>query len=63
MSIGGFLSVYVATMLQSLSGAATITEIMPVLIGTLVVGAVISAVLTIKDKKLEKNQVKMETTK
>lgn len=63
MSIGGFLSVYVATMLQSLTGAATITEIMPVLIGTLAVGAVISAVLTIKDKKLEKNQVKMETTK
>lgn len=63
MSIGGFLSVYVATMLQGVIGVGTITEIMPVLIGTLVVGAIISVVLNIKDKKMEKNQLKMETTK
>ncbi len=51
MSIGTFLSVYMSTFLQSVMGVTTITEIMPVLITTLAVGAVLSAVLTIKDRK------------
>lgn len=51
MSIGTFLSVYVATFLQGAIGVTTITEIMPVLIVILAVGAALSAVFTVKDRK------------
>jgi predicted MFS family arabinose efflux permease len=51
MSIGTFLSVYLATFLQGVMGVTTITEIMPVLIAILAIGAALSAVFTIKDRK------------
>ena len=51
MSVGTFLSVYVATFLQGVMGVSTITEIMPVLIVTLAIGAALSAVFTVKDRK------------
>ncbi|OFV68939.1 MFS transporter [Acetobacterium wieringae] len=54
MSIGSFLSVYVAAFIQGFMGVETITEIMPILIGILLIGAVLSAILTIKEKKAAK---------
>ena len=54
MSVGTFLSVYVATFIQNIIGVNTVTGIMPILIGILLIGAVLSVIFTIRDKKTAK---------
>lgn len=48
--VGGFLSTYFASGLQSFMGVNTVTAIIPVLVGFSVIGAVLSIILTIRDR-------------
>lgn len=51
-AFGGFLSVYLATFLQGVMGVSSVTEIIPVLCVILVIAMVLSAIFTLRDRKL-----------
>jgi hypothetical protein len=49
-TMGVFLSTYFATTLQAVMGGVTLTAIMPAIAGILAAGAVLSVILSIKDR-------------
>jgi MFS family permease len=51
LSIGGFLSTYFSTLLQTIMGVSTIVDVIPMLIVVLAAGAVLSLVLSIVERK------------
>jgi MFS family permease len=51
LSLGGFLSTYFATLLQTIMGVSTIVDVIPILIVVLMAGAVLSLVLSMMERK------------
>jgi predicted MFS family arabinose efflux permease len=51
LNIGAFLSTYCGTLLQKIIGASTIVEVIPVLIAILAIGAALSLVFSIVERK------------
>jgi hypothetical protein len=51
LNIGAFLSTYCVTLLQNIIGTSTIVDVIPMLIVILAVGAVLSLVFSIVERK------------